>query len=348
MDEKDHNESRLDRWIRRAKDNPALAIILMLGVIIGALGSFTDSLKSLASLFKHEQATVATATPAIRLFQSRPEEIQVGDAAMIEWNVDSADSVRIDGDIGAVPLTGNHEIRPSKTTTYTLTATNHGVDVTSNTTIRVVAGPAFEGILALNDVFEGDGGWKQLPDSVFRGSIGGGRFRMEWIENRSARCVTRDVSLGSDKDFSIQVTAQLVQLVDSGYALGLCWGDSGGQATYMLYLYPGSASPCFYQFVRDEMWQQTTADGHVQPYGHSVNLLDPADVNHKFQSTAIRPGTAANVITVVRRGDKLRIFVNGEYIDQVTYPRASVDRVGMFIGGQLAAEFRELSVRIAK
>ncbi len=166
---------------------------------------------------------------------------------------------------------------------------------------------------------------------------GGGRFRMEWIANRSARCVTRDVSLGSDKDFSI-----------SGYALGLCWGDSGGQATYMLYLYPGSTSPSFYQFIREETWQQTAADGQLHPYEHSVNLVDPADVNHKFQSTAIHSGTSANILTVVRRGDKLRIFVNGEYINQVTYPRAPVDRVGMFIGGQLAAEFRELPVRIAK
>lgn len=348
MDENDQRETRLDRWIRRAKNHPAVAVILMFGVIVGALASFTDSLKSLASLFKHEQVVVATDTPAIRLFQSRPEKIQAGDAATIEWSVDKADNVRIDGDIGTVPLEGNREINPSNTTTYTLTASNHGVDVTSSTTIQVIARPNFEGALVLNDVFEGDGGWKQPQDNVFRGSIGGGRFRMEWIQNRSAQCVTRDVGLGSDKDFSIQVTAQLAQLVDSGFGLGLCWGDSGGQATYMLYVFPGSASPCFYYFVRNETWQQTASDGQLHPYGHSVNLLDPADVNHKFQSTAIHPGTSANTLTVVRHGDQLRIFVNGEYINQVAYPRASVDRVGMFISGQLAAEFRELTVRIAK
>jgi hypothetical protein len=93
---------------------------------------------------------------------------------------------------------------------------------------------------------------------------------------------------------------------------------------------------------------QTASDGRLHPYGHPVNLLDPADVNHKFQSTVIHPGTSANILTFVRRGDKLRIFVNGEYINQVIYAHASVDRVGMFIGGQLAAEFRELTVRIAK
>jgi hypothetical protein len=282
----------------------------------------------------------------LRRSRTRPEEIQAGDAAEIEWNVRSADSVRIDGNIGKVPLSGSRQITPSKTTTYTLTAGNHGVEVTSTTTIRVVAAPTFEGGLALNDVFVGDAGWKQPQDSVFRGSIGGGRFRMEWIQNRSGQCVTRDVAIGGDKDFSLQVTAQAVQPTD--YYLGLCWGVSGGKATYMLYVDPRMSSPGIYFLMRDETWQQVTADGQPHPYGQSVNLLDPADVNRRFQSTAIHPGTAENTLTVVRRGDKLRIFVNGEYLNQATYTSEPVDRVGMFIAGQLAAEFREFTVRVAR
>jgi hypothetical protein len=304
----DQNETLLDRWTRRAKDNPIIAIGLLVVAVIGGLATFTGSLKSLVSLFQQGPES-NKGMPAVRVFQIRPELIRPGDAATIEWNVDPADNVRIDGGIGVVPLSGSRQVSPSGTTTYTLTANNHGSVATSTVTLRVETGPAFDGELALSDVFVGDAGWKMPPDPAFRGSVGNGRFRMEWIENRSGRCVTRDLAIPPNQDFSVQVTAQAIQPTDFSY--GLCWTVSGGKATYMLYVSPVARGS--YHFVRDEVWEQVAADGQPHPYGGSVNLLDPADVNHRFLSSVIHSGTAANVLTVVRRADKLDVYINHEF-----------------------------------
>ena len=343
MKSDEQNETLFDRWTGRAKDNPVIAIILLVVAIVAGLAGFTNSLTSLESFFKPGTKPTDVA-PAVRVFQSRPEEIHPGDSASIEWNVDTADSVRIDGGIGVVPLSGSHQVNPSKTTAYTLTAENHGTVVTSITTLRVIAGPAFDGELAMNDVFVGDSGWKMPQDPVFRGSIGGGRFRMEWVQNRSGACVTRDLAVAPNQDFSVQVTAQAVQATD--FSLGLCFSVSNGKAVYMLYLTPSTQGT--YEFLRNEVWQQVATDGQPHPYGQSVNLLDPADVNHRFQSAAIHSGTAANVLAVVRRAGKLNVFINGEFVNQANFIPAPVDSVGMFISGQLAAEFREFTVRVGK
>jgi hypothetical protein len=96
------------------------------------------------------------------------------------------------------------------------------------------------------------------------------------------------------------------------------------------------------------VWEQVAADGQPHPYGGSVNLLDPADVNHRFLSSVIHSGTAANVLTVVRRADKLDVYINHEFVHQAKFIPAPVDAVGMFISGQIAAEFRDFSVRVAR
>lgn len=345
MEDETSRETPLDRWIRTAKNNPVISAVLLIGIILGGLASFTDSLKSLGSLFRHDPTGTSDAKPSILQFQANPQQIHAGDTATLQWNVESADSVSIDGGIGAVPLSGSRQVAPSSSTTYTLTASGHGAGVNSTTTVQVAGGASFDSVLALEDVFAGDAGWKQPTDPVFRGSIGGGRFRMEWVENRSAQCVTRSLAIPANQDFSIQVTAQAEQ--PTGYAYGLCWTVAGGQASYMLYVSPGNPGPSRYQLIRSEIWQQTAQDGQPHPYGHFINLQDPADVNHQFQTPAIASGTSPNVMAIVGRGDKLQIFLNGQYIDQVSHPSEAIESVGIFIGGQLAADFRDFSVRVA-
>ncbi len=84
----------------------------------------------------------------------------------------------------------------------------------------------------------------------------------------------------------------------------------------MLYVSPDGAVGGTYMLVRDEVWQRTGTDGQPHPHGRSVNILNPADVNQQFPSTAIHAGTAPNVIAVARHADKIQVFLNGEFLNQ--------------------------------
>ncbi len=66
----------------------------------------------------------ATALPRISLFSVSPQTVVSGWACQLKWNVSGAASVTIDNGIGTVGATGSVCVTPTKTTTYTLTATN--------------------------------------------------------------------------------------------------------------------------------------------------------------------------------------------------------------------------------
>jgi hypothetical protein len=71
-------------------------------------------------------------------FTADPESITEGNEAILQWNVENADSVTIDNGIGQVDaLSGSINVYPSKTTTYTLTATNGSDQYTSTVTVTV-------------------------------------------------------------------------------------------------------------------------------------------------------------------------------------------------------------------
>jgi hypothetical protein len=48
----------------------------------------------------------------------------------------------------------------------------------------------------------------------------------------------------------------------------------------------------------------------------------------------------------VRVEDTLTIFLNGTYANKVQLPPAAFERVGVFIAGQLAVEFRDFTLRV--
>jgi hypothetical protein len=62
--------------------------------------------------------------PVIHYFVPTPININVGESSTLTWSVSDATSVTIDDEIGSVALTGIMLVSPTKTTTYTLTATN--------------------------------------------------------------------------------------------------------------------------------------------------------------------------------------------------------------------------------
>ena len=54
-------------------------------------------------------------------FKATPASIQPGQAAMLVWATENPNSVTIDPELGSVTARGSKQVKPSATTTYTLT-----------------------------------------------------------------------------------------------------------------------------------------------------------------------------------------------------------------------------------
>ncbi len=86
------------------------------------------------------QITVVPAGPMIRSFTANPSTIGEGSSTTLSWDVSGATSISISG-LGNVAATGSSPVGPRITTTYTLTATGSGKNVTSSVVINVVPAP---------------------------------------------------------------------------------------------------------------------------------------------------------------------------------------------------------------
>ena len=92
-----------------------------------------------------QQTTTLTVSaaqpPIIQSFTVSPGTISQGNSATLFWIVDNADTVQIDQGIGLVSLSGQQNITPGATTSYTLTATNSAGAVNANLTVTVTNEP---------------------------------------------------------------------------------------------------------------------------------------------------------------------------------------------------------------
>jgi len=79
--------------------------------------------------------------PTIDSFNASPSSITSADTSTLDWNVSEATEVSIDQGIGSVSPTGNVEVSPTATTTYTITATNAAGSATQQVTVTVAAAP---------------------------------------------------------------------------------------------------------------------------------------------------------------------------------------------------------------
>jgi hypothetical protein len=75
--------------------------------------------------------------PAVVAFSSSPAEMKAGESATLLWNVTGATSVTIDQGVGTVAAAGTRAVSPTKTTTYTLTATNSAGTTTQPVTLTI-------------------------------------------------------------------------------------------------------------------------------------------------------------------------------------------------------------------
>ena len=75
--------------------------------------------------------------PVVVTFSASPTEIKTGESATLLWNVTGATSVTIDQGIGDVTVAGTQTVSPTRTTVYTLTATNSAGTKTESVTLTV-------------------------------------------------------------------------------------------------------------------------------------------------------------------------------------------------------------------
>lgn len=82
---------------------------------------------------------VGVSQPVVRSFNVSSGHIVPGGSSTLMWDVSGAATVSIDPDIGNVSLSGNRVVFPTKTSSYTLTATNVAGTVTA--TAQIVVSP---------------------------------------------------------------------------------------------------------------------------------------------------------------------------------------------------------------
>ncbi len=87
----------------------------------------------------NESVTVTVGAPQVTIlsFQASPRAVPAGQLATLTWQVLNATDVTISG-VGKVNPTGSLDVYPTTTTTYTLTASNAGGQVTATATVRAL------------------------------------------------------------------------------------------------------------------------------------------------------------------------------------------------------------------
>jgi len=104
--------------------------------------------------------------PVIMEFGNNPATIIAGGKSTLFWNVTGATAVNIDQGIGQVPVSGTKLVSPSKSTVYTISATNSAGTVIRSSAIIIVTVPAATQVTASNPVINftanhlGDTSWQ--------------------------------------------------------------------------------------------------------------------------------------------------------------------------------------------
>jgi peptidoglycan-associated lipoprotein len=79
--------------------------------------------------------------PAINSFTAEPSTIEKGQSSTLSWSISGATDMSINQGIGAVQSSGQRQVFPSSTTTYTLTANGPGGSDTRSVTVEVTTPP---------------------------------------------------------------------------------------------------------------------------------------------------------------------------------------------------------------
>ena len=107
---------------------------------VSPIESTTYTLQARNAIGKRSTATVHITViqlPVIDSFTGNPRTIVLGGESTLSWSVSGADAVTIDHTIGNVDLSGTRTVSPTRTTTYTLTASNEAGSRTASVEVAV-------------------------------------------------------------------------------------------------------------------------------------------------------------------------------------------------------------------
>lgn len=112
---------------------PSLSLLILLILIPGC---FTFQVPA------PNPIPTAGTPPIIIEFSNSPSTVNAGGTSTLSWNVTGANSVIIDQGIGQVNAAGTKVVSPSKSTVYTISATNSAGTVIRTSAIIFVSAPA--------------------------------------------------------------------------------------------------------------------------------------------------------------------------------------------------------------
>ncbi|HVR41384.1 MAG TPA: hypothetical protein VMU84_19975 [Thermoanaerobaculia bacterium] len=95
----------------------------------------------LNGIFSDQVPVTIGVAPTISNFFASPPTIRLGRGSTLTFATRNATSVSIVPGAGEFPLSGSVSVTPSKTTTYTLTASNGSLTTTATTTVTVITDP---------------------------------------------------------------------------------------------------------------------------------------------------------------------------------------------------------------
>lgn len=85
--------------------------------------------------------TAPTAAPVINSFTAEPSTIQPGQSSTLSWSITGATDMSIDQGVGAIQSSGQRQVFPRNSTTYTLTARGPGGMDSRSVTVEVSTPP---------------------------------------------------------------------------------------------------------------------------------------------------------------------------------------------------------------
>ncbi|MGH9632643.1 MAG: PKD domain-containing protein, partial [Bryobacteraceae bacterium] len=240
------------RWLQVAGPTVSLAGMNSETATFSAEEGQTYTFRLTVSDDKNAQATarvtVTTTSPEdvqIVRFQASPDRVSSGQPSTIDWQVLNADSVTITeiGDVDA--KSGNRQVTPTRTTTYSLTARNSVSEATATTTI-VVEGDLEPTILACQvsptNIMPGENATifysVQNADEVTISGIGSvprsGSQVVSPAETTTYEIAARNASGAANCSVTVQVTGGTVprilrftaapMQISSGQSSTLAWG----------------------------------------------------------------------------------------------------------------------------
>jgi hypothetical protein len=129
--------TKTDELLRRTKNYRIVAIVVVGAFVVATAATLTGSVVKLSDVFGKFFETPA---PTVS-FVAAPPLIPFGETATLRWEAENATTVSIDQAIGQVEPSGELQVSPGRSITFTLTATNdEGETFTESVSVNVAPG----------------------------------------------------------------------------------------------------------------------------------------------------------------------------------------------------------------